>query len=229
MLLFKAICRALQLHVSNAFIFHIFQAISQLDSQLCFWFYFFKGVLKETSETMFWEKSFNSSRDSVWSYKAFVCLLWTTFMVLFASYGANSHPFLYHRKLCAWMFCLTSAAFHESNRIRWGQNDMMVWQTLIFLEQTMALWRAHIPIVMKAWNSTDRECWMHVFSSVWCYRGGQWSVDACSRLYGLTIRPCLLNEGGERRRGRLNEEKIQKPEQNKTYSTRMHYIDQKWQ
>jgi len=161
MLLFKAICCAwmhFNIWSSNAFIFHIFQAISQLHSQLCFCFYFFKGVLKEASETMFWERSFNSSRDSVWSYKAFVCLLWTTFMVLLVSYGANSHPFLYDRKLCAWMFCLTSAAFHESNRIRWGQNDMMVWQTLIFLEQTMALLRAHIPIVMKAWNSTDREC-----------------------------------------------------------------------
>ncbi len=185
---------------------------------------------------MFWEKSFNSSRDSVWSYKAFVWLLWTTFMLLFVSYGANSHPFLYDRKLCAWIFCLTSAAFHESNRIRWGQNDMMVWQTLIFLEQTMALWRAHIPIVMKAWNSTDRAAVVCMCSAAFDAIGAvsdPWTPVLAARLYGLTIRPCLLNEGGERRRGRLNEEKIEalfhKPEQNKTYSTRMHYIDQKWQ
>lgn len=163
---------------SNAF---ISQIISQLRSQLCFCFYFFKGVLKETSETKFWEKSFNSWGDSVISI---VWLLWTTFMVLFVSY--DSHPFSWHRKLCTWMLCLTSAAFHENNKIRWGRNDMMVWPTLIFLEQTMARLSVHIPIVLKAWNSTDHECWsdrcsgLYVFiGSVWCYRGGQWSVDAC--------------------------------------------------
>ncbi len=127
-----------------------------------------------------------------------------TFMVLLVSYGANNHQFLYDRKLCAWMFCLTSAAFHESNRIRWGQNDMMVWQTLIFLEQTMALWRAHIPIVMKAWNSTDCECCSDrcmcsaAFDAIGAV-SDPWTPVLAARLYGITIRHWPMSSEWRRR------------------------------
>ncbi len=87
---------------------------------------------------------------------------------------------------CAWMFVPNICCISWKHNIRWGRNDMMVWQTLIFLEQTVARLSVPHPYSVESLNSTDCECWsdrcsgLYVFiGSVWCYRAGQWSVDAC--------------------------------------------------